>query len=127
MSLKGRADARADDRLHHLARWLRGRRRLARLVGAWKGRSTSPGWDTSRPRGISQTCRPSSLAVSPDGEAQVGDLTRRRKQCPVKGNHAKVWRIDETDAVAQQDRYQVDHDLVEQAGTKALHCEVGSE
>jgi hypothetical protein len=67
------------------------------------------------------------LVASSDGEPQIGDLTGRRNECPLKGDRPEVRRVDEADAVSQQDRDQVDHDLVEQSGTKALQRDAGAE
>jgi hypothetical protein len=50
-------------------------------------------------------------------------LTRGRNQGALKGDRDQV--VDEPHAVAQQNRHEVDHDLVEEAGAQALHGEVG--
>jgi hypothetical protein len=68
-----------------------------------------------------------TLAASADAEPQVGDLTGRRNERPVERDRPEVTSVDEANAIAQEDRYQVDHDLVEKPGAEALGCDGRSE
>jgi hypothetical protein len=63
----------------------------------------------------------------PNRKPQVGDLAGGRDEPALQGDGAEARCIEEPDAFAQQDGHEMDDDLIDQTGTKALGCQIGSE
>jgi hypothetical protein len=61
-------------------------------------------------------------APVPNREPQVHDLTRGRDEVALYRDGAEARGVEEPDAVARQSGHQMDDNLVEHAGTKALRC-----